>query len=433
MKTSLSTLLTNELLSELAQGNATFTAAFPGEPVGRQPVHTVYGGANLFTAETITKLGGLARRALEQYAPDAATLSQALALDIDDALYAKLVAKLEREPIEDFRIDFEDGYGARADAEEDGHAVAAGRALATGARSPFIGVRVKPLTDELKARSLRTLDLFFTAFAEAGGRAPMILVTLPKVQHAGQLEALVRALEAVEQATGLPAQSLKVEFMVELTQTLVGADGALQLPRLVRAAKGRCFAAHFGTYDYTASVGITANEQRMTHPSADFARHLMQVCLARTGVFLSDGATTVMPIGPHRGATLSATQQAENRAAVHAAWRRSHLDVLDSLQRGFWQGWDLHPAQVPIRYATLFHFFEQARASSAQRLKQFVGRAAQASLVGEQFDDAATGQGLLNFFLRGLACGAFTEAEVTADTGLTVEQLRTRNFATITR
>jgi citrate lyase beta subunit len=433
MKTSLSTTLVGELLSELGQGNATFAAAFPGEPLGRQPVHTVYGGANLFTGETITKLGGLARRALEQYAPDATALSEALGVAFDAALYAKVVAKLEREPIEDFRIDFEDGYGARGDDEEDGHAVAAGRALATGARSPFIGLRIKPLTDELKARALRTLDLFVTAFAEAGGELPMLLVTLPKVQHAGQLEALVRALEVLEERTALPARSLQLEFMVELTQTLVGADGALLLPRLVRAAKGRCFAAHFGTYDYTASCGVTANEQRMTHPAADFARHVMQVCLARTGVFLSDGATTVMPIGPHRGGALTAAQQVENRAAVHAAWRRSHLDVRDSLMRGFWQGWDLHPAQVPIRYATLFHFFEHARASSATRLKQFVARAAQATLVGEQFDDAATGQGLLNFFLRGLSCGAFTEAEVVAETGLTLEQLQTRNFAALTR
>jgi hypothetical protein len=203
------------------------------------------------------------------------------------------------------------------------------------------------------------------------------------------------------------------------------------LPRLRRATRDRGFAAHFGTYDYTASVGITANEQRMTHPAADFARHVMQVCLSRTGVFLSDGATTQMPIGPHRGAALTVEQTHENRATVHAAWLRSHHDVRDSLSRGFWQGWDLHPAQVPIRYATLFHFFEQARASSAARLRQFVARAAQATLVGEQFDDAATGQGLLNFFLRGLSCGAFTEAEVTAETALTLEQLQTRNFATI--
>ncbi len=427
MKTS----LPPTVMERLARDNATFARDFPGEPTGRQPVHTVYGGANLFTADTVGKLGALARKALAEYAPDAKTLSDVLGVRFHDALYAKLVAKLEREPIEDFRIDFEDGYGSRPDAEEDAHAEAAARALGDASvLPPFIGLRVKPLTEELKVRSLRTLEIFLSALAKTRA-PPLLLVTLPKVQHEGQLAVLVDAVEHLERAHGLSPNSVKVEFMVELSQTLIGADGTMLLPRLRRATKDRGFAAHFGTYDYTASVGITANEQRMTHPAADFARHVMQVCLARTGLFLSDGATTQLPIGPHRGASLTIEQTHENCAAVQAAWLRSHLDVRDSLMRGFWQGWDLHPAQVPIRHATLFHFFEQARASSAARLRQFVARAAQATLVGEQFDDAATGQGLLNFFLRGLSCGAFTEAEVTAETALTFQQLQTRNFATI--
>jgi hypothetical protein len=55
---------------------------------------------------------------------------------------------------------------------------------------------------------------------------------------------------------------------------------------------------------------------------------------------------------------------------------------------------------------------------------------AQATLVGDVFDDAATGQGLLNYFLRALNCGAITEEEVLA-TGLSVEEVRCRSFAKI--
>jgi hypothetical protein len=57
-------------------------------------------------------------------------------------------------------------------------------------------------------------------------------------------------------------------------------------------------------------------------------------------------------------------------------------------------------------------------------------KAAQATTAGSAFDDAATGQGLLNFFLRGMNCGAITEAEVLA-TGLTMEELRSKSFAAI--
>jgi hypothetical protein len=219
--------------------------------------------------------------------------------------------------------------------------------------------------------------------------------------------------------------------MVELTQSLIGPDGVAQLPRLVEGAEGRCVAAHFGTYDYTASCNVTSIDQRMTHPACDFARHVMQVCLARTGVFLSDGATNVMPIGPHRGKALTEAQVAENRNVVFGAWRQSASNIRDSLLRGFFQGWDLHPAQVPVRYATMYAYFLEALDGAATRLKTFVERAAQATLVGDVFDDAATGQGLLNFFVRAVNCGALTEAEATARTGLTFEELRGKSFVRI--
>jgi hypothetical protein len=169
----------------------------------------------------------------------------------------------------------------------------------------------------------------------------------------------------------------------------------------------------------------------MMHPACDFARHMMQVSLARTGVFLSDGATNVMPVPVHRGQELSLAQRDENRSSIHAAWRLEYRHIEDSLMRGFYQGWDLHPAQLPIRYAAVYAFFLHGLDAAADRLKNFVEKAAQATLLGDVFDDAATGQGLLNYFLRAINSGAVAEEEVRWRTGLDLEEVRLRSFAKI--
>src|ERR687894_2768470 len=138
-----------------------------------------------------------------------------------------------------------------------------------------------------------------------------------------------------------------------------------------------------------------------------------------------------MPVAPHhppRGAGLSADQQRENRDAVHRAWKLHFDDVQHSLMSAFYQGWDLHPAQLPTRYAAVYAFFLSARPAATARLRNFVEKAAQATLVGDVFDDAATGQGLLNFFARGLSAGALTLEEA-AETGLTPDELHGRSFA----
>ncbi|MFL6595047.1 MAG: DUF6986 family protein, partial [Chthoniobacterales bacterium] len=190
-------------------------------------------------------------------------------------------------------------------------------------------------------------------------------------------------------------------------------DGRLGLHSLVEAAEGRCRSVHFGVYDYTASCGITAAYQAMEHPICDFARQVMLVSLSGSGIHLSDGATNILPVG--------------ERDVVHAAWRRGFEDNMHSLRNGFFQGWDLHPAQLVTRYAAVYHFFLGSLTSASERLKAFVEKAALASLHGDVFDDAATGQGLVNFFLRGMACGAIMEEEALA-TGLTLEEIRSRSF-----
>ncbi len=433
MKTTLSPDALAQATRGLAEANEGFSERYPGESGTRQPVHSFYGGAHLFRADTAQKLGALALQALDQYAPDAATLARCLQIDISLAarIYAAVRDKLRREPVEDYRIDFEDGFGVRADAEEDGHAAQAAREVAAGTRAgslpPFIGIRIKPLTEELRARSLRTLDVFLTALLDdTGGKLPAnFVVTLPKIGIPEQAAALARVLEEFERAASLPSASLRFEIMIEITQAIP------QLRRLYEACAGRCTAAHFGTYDYTASCGITAAHQHMLHPACDFARSAMQVAFAGTGLRLSDGGTNVMPVPVHRGTQLTPAQQAENVAVVHRAWKLHFDHIQHSLANAFYQGWDLHPAQLPTRYAAVYAFYLEGLDAAAARLKNFVERAAQATLVGDIFDDAATGQGLLNFFLRAMNCGAIAGSEAERLTGLNREEFQSASFIKI--
>jgi citrate lyase beta subunit len=431
-------------LDALAAANGAFMRVYPGERPARQPVHTFYGGAHLFKAETTQRLGELALRSLTTYAPDPSALAAGVGLDATSALspadltavYERVRAKLAREPVEDFRIDFEDGFGARPDAEEDATAEAAAREVARGMSAgllpPFIGIRIKSFGEEWKSRGARTLGIFVDALlAATGGRLPdNFVVTLPKITVAEQARTLVRLLEILERRHGLAAGTLRLEIMIEVTQALLAADGRSPLPGFLAACEGRCTAAHFGTYDFTASCNITAAYQTMAHPMCDLAKGLMVLAYAGTGIFLSDGATNVMPVGPHKGQALSPAEHDENRAAVHAAWQLGHRHIRRSLEGGLYQGWDLHPAQLPVRYATCFAFFREGFAPAAERLRNFVDKAAQATLVGDVFDDAATGQGLLNFFLRALNCGAIDLDEI-ARTGLTRAEVELRSFAKI--
>jgi citrate lyase beta subunit len=409
---------------------------FPGEGPERQPVHTVYGGAHLFAANTAQKLGEMAVAALDRWASAPDDLASVLGLpgDLAGRVHGLVTAKLAREPVEDFRIDFEDGYGHRPDDEEDGHARSAAGELAAGMKAgalpPFTGIRIKSLSAELHRRALRTLDLFVTAAVEEGGALPPgFTVTLPKIQDQEQVVVLCEALEELE--AGLGIDRIPIELMVETPQTIIDRDGTAGVRKFVDAAGGRVRGAHFGTYDYTASLTITAAYQTMTHPACDFARHALQVSLAGTGVWISDGATNVMPVPPHRGEELTAEQIEENRATVHEAMRLHYDHIRHSLTHAYYQGWDLHPAQFPTRYSAVYAFFLEGLDQAGARLSNFVESAAKATLVGEVFDDAATGQGLLNYFLRAINCGAIDEDEATARTGLSLEEIQTRSFLAI--
>ncbi|MBT6176506.1 MAG: phosphoenolpyruvate kinase [Deltaproteobacteria bacterium] len=464
---------TSSALADLSRANKIFMRRFPGDSPHRQPVHSVYGGAQLYKAETTSKLGELAMRAFKKDAPDAFTFAKALELQGHEALdttaqelkefektyaqapdalrescfgawlaqtvYERVENKIKQEAVEDYRIDFEDGYGTRSDDEEDAEALRTAselaRAMAENTAPPFIGIRIKTLTEELTHRAVRTLDIFVSTLIEAtGGKLPEnFVVTLPKVTIPEQVTALVRMFEVLEHRLGLSDGSLKLELMVEVTQSLFNSTGRAHLPVLFNAAEGRCVAAHFGTYDYTASCSITAAYQTMDHAACDFARSMMINAYGGTGIFLSDGATNVMPVGPHKaakGSELNAEEQAANRTVVHQAWKLAFEHTRHSLENGIYQGWDLHPGQLPVRYAACYSFFLEGFNAAAERLSNFVSKAAQATLVGDVFDDAATGQGLLNYFLRALNCGAVSLDEL-AVTGLTQEEIQMRSFGRI--
>ncbi|MEO6523654.1 MAG: phosphoenolpyruvate kinase [Mucilaginibacter sp.] len=466
MKLSISESDKTALLNTLGTANIEFQKKYPGDKPDRQAVHTVYGGANLFKSDTTVKMGEIALKNLQTYAPNFVTLANVLKLDgyehlphleadiekltkkldamteakrkeesewLAYSVYNKIVKKLQTEAVEDFRIDFEDGFGNRPDAEEDATAVNAANELALGMQngtiSPFIGIRIKPFTEDLKARGVRTLDIFLTTlFEKTKGKLPEnFVVMLPKVTIPEQVVTLVNLFEIIEKANNLPAGYLKMETMVEATQIVMDDEGRNPLFRIIKASQGRCIAAHFGTYDYTASCGITAKYQTMSHSVCDFAHHMTKVALGGTGIFLSDGATNVMPIGPHRGDSLTFEQLKENRDSVHNAWRTGYTHTMHSLINGMYQGWDLNPAQLPMRYAATYNFFLSSYSDAVFRLKTFVERAAISTLTGDIFDDAATGQGLLNFFLKAMNCGAITEEEALA-TGLTLDEIRSRSF-----
>lgn len=440
MKLSIPVKSSEEVMAKLKATNVAFSKIYPGDSPARQPVHTVYGGANLFKSDTVGKMGIVALSHFKSYAPDHKALAGVLgwpeSWKLASDVYNKIVKKLEREAIEDFRIDFEDGFGNRPDAEEDATAEFAANEVAKGMKEstlpPFIGIRIKPFSEELKNRSLRTLDIFVTTLVAAtGGKLPAnFVVTLPKVQLPEQVAALIRFFELIEANTGLLSGSLKMEFMVETTQAIMGSNGINPLRAMVAAADGRCTGAHFGTYDYTASCNITANYQKMDHPVCDFALHTMKVALGGTGVWLSDGATNVMPVGPHRGKDLSEILMKENTKVVHRAWKMAYDHNRHSLWNGLYQGWDLHPGQLCVRYAAVYSFFLESYGAAALRLRNFMEKAGQATLSGDVFDDAATGQGLLNFFLMAMNCGAIAETDLLA-TSLTMEEIKTRSFVKI--
>jgi citrate lyase beta subunit len=379
----------DELDQRLAPLDDELRRRYPGEPFTRQPVHTVYVPADRFGPGLAASYGRAALAAVAQHGPP----------EFPDDVLTRVQSKLEREPVEDLRIDFEDGYGVRDDDEEDAAARAAAAVVgAAGADAdhtipPFVGLRCKSLEAATRRRAIRTLDVFL---GDLGLLPSGFVVTLPKVSAAAQVAAMAVLCGRLERSHGLADGALRFEIQIETPPAVLGADGVATVARMIHAAAGRCLGLHYGTYDYSAAIGVAAQYQSLDHPAADHAKAVMQVAAAGTGVRLSDGSTNILPVG--------------STDSVRAAWRlHAHL-VRRSLERGLYQGWDLHPAQLPTRFGATYAFFREAAGTAVDRLLNYLQRRSVGIL-----DEPATARALARFLLRGLDCGALDEAEVGFD------------------
>ena len=393
--------------AQLADTDRLLEQNYPGDDGSRQPVHTVYIPADRFTPSSAADWGAQASASSDAHG-GLERLGQLLGQDPDlaSAVAARVDAKLRSEPVEDLRLDFEDGFGDRGDDAEDAAAVAAASAVAAavaaGSAPPFIGIRFKCFEAPTRARGLRTLDLFVSGLAAAGELPDGLVLTLPKVTTVAQVKAMDYAVKRLEEVHSLPAGRLRFEVQVETPQLILGPEGTSPVAQLPHAVPGRISGLHYGTYDYSASLQISAEHQSMEHPVADFAKEVMQLAVAGTGIRLSDGSTNIIPVGDN----------------VENAWQLHGRLVRRSLERGYYQGWDLHPAQLPSRFAATYAFYRQGLPAAAARLRNYVERT-----EGGVMDEPATARALAAFVLRGVQCGAVGADEVQALAGVGLPQL----------
>ena len=400
--------LAASLDEHLRAADEQLAADYPGEPTGRGPVHTVYVPGDLFTGHTVAQWGGQALDLLDRFAPDAATLAAAVGVDVAEVepIYQRLRAKLTAQPIEDLRVDFEDGYGRRDDAIEDDHLAAAVdglRAILDADNRPtWWGIRFKCFEAPTRARGVRTLGMFVGAMADRAHDG--LTLTLPKVTSVEQVEAMRIACEKIEEAGGLDRGTVTFEIQVETAQAIMAASGVAPLAPMIRAGKGRVSSLHYGTFDYSAGLGIAAAYQALDHPVADHAKNVMQVSAAQTGVRMSDGSTNVIAFG--------------DAEQAHATWKLHYGLVERSLVRGIYQGWDMHPGHLPTRYLANYLFFRRAMPDACKRLAAYLSKTG-----GDVMDEPATARMLAMALLRGVHCGAIDETEVLDTSGLSLDQL----------
>jgi citrate lyase beta subunit len=348
---------------------------------GRQPVHTAYVPADQVTAGVAATWGAAALELVDRHGdPDV--------LGVDEPTYRRLLTKLEHEPVEDLRVDFEDGYRAESEGSEDATARQVAPLLTElGAR--HYGVRIRSLEAGTRPRAVRTLELLL-----GSGAAPVhdsFVITLPKVTSPDQVTALHEICDALQGAYGLAP--LQYEIQVETPEAVA------RIASIVAATDHRCTGLHYGTYDYSAALGVAAMHQALDHPVADHAKDVMQVVAAVAGLRVVDGSTNIVPAGT--------TEQ------VRAAWDLHRRLVARSLRRGIYQGWDMHPGHLVSRYAAVLSFYRTGFAESVRRLRDYLQRRS-----GSVLDEPATARALAAYLVRGLDCGALDEDEVVDAAGV---------------
>ncbi|MDX6228309.1 MAG: hypothetical protein QOI76_1699 [Frankiales bacterium] len=335
-----------ELLAPLAAVDARLAATRPGH-TPRQPAHTCYVPADRLRPHETREWGEEALALLVRRAPDSAVLAGILGIELPEHTYDDVVRILHARPVADLRVDLEDGYGVRSDDVEDAEVA---RCLSVLAEDPPVsyGVRVKSLERKTAERSLRTVDLWLTGLRDAG--LPPGIVTLPKVSAPEQVTVAVDALTRIE--TALDSEPTALELQVETAEGVLDSAGRTTVPLLIAAGRGRVTGLHFGTYDFTAGLGVSPQDQRIDAPIADAAKDLLQLAAAGTGVAVSDGSSNILPIGDQ----------------VAHAWRTHARLVERALARGLWQGWDLHPGQLVSRWAATSAFLRSRLPEVTARL-----------------------------------------------------------------
>ncbi|MFE3189959.1 DUF6986 family protein [Nocardia sp. NPDC059240] len=375
----------NGIESRLQAVDSELLRHYPGDRPG-QPIHTAYVSGADASVDTPREWGSAALELAESQRD----LLVALA---GEDVVARTLETLRERPIQDLRFDFEDGYGTRDDETEDAAALNAGAVLkALPAEVRSRGIRTKGLTTLEWARAIRTLEKVLEG---AGGVPEGFVFTVPKIRHVEQADLTVQVCEAIEQAHGLPAGALKFELQIESPQAIIAADGSSPVSQLIQRSAGRATGLHYGTYDYSAALGIAPKFQSLEHPVADHAKAVMQAAAATTGVWVCDGSTQVLPIGTDE----------EVRAAVSRHFRL----VTRSLERGYYQGWDMGAGHLVTRWLATFAFFREGLGVAAPRIGRYLDRQG-----GAVMDEPATAQALATVVLRGLECGAFDPADVTA-------------------
>ena len=405
---------TEELIAELdrvlADADRELTDRYPGDRVERTPVHTVYVPADRYDAGTPRAWGREALDLLDRFAPTADALADATGLATERVadVYDRVRAKVASEPIEDLRVDFEDGYGRRADGVEDADLARTLAAYdgqrADGTLPAWWGIRFKAFEGPTRERGVRTLARFLERTCTDGEVPVGLTLTLPKVTSVDQVRAMALALDRIEATLGLPDHVLGFEIQIETAQAILAADGTAAVAAMVHASDRRASSLVYGTFDYSAGLGIAAPYQAPDHPAADHAKAVMQVAAAQTGVTVSDGATNVVDF--------SATETAGATWALHTGL------VLRSLRNGIYQGWDMCPGHLVSRYLGTYLFFREALHPAAARLAAYLAR-----VEGAVMDEPATARMLASALLRGVRCGAVDAAEVQELAGVSVEEL----------
>ncbi|GAB7007424.1 aldolase/citrate lyase family protein [Nocardioides sp. AN3] len=358
----------------------------------RQPVHTVYVPADQVAPGLPAAWGRAALELADQHLPDDRALAAVLGRGSDTlaGLLTKVRDKLAREPVEDLRIDLEDGYGHRSDIEEDAHVRAAAAMLADdlhrGSAPARHGIRFKCLDSETRERGLRSVALFVAELSSRGAVTPGLVLTLPKVTSVCEVQAMVQICEHLERRHALAAGSLRFELQIELPEAIVDDDGRHPAGAMARAGDGRVVGLHYGTYDYSAACGVAGPFQAADHPVADYAKAVLLAGVAGTGVDVVDGSTNRLPVG--------------RPDQVRRGWAEHARLVRRALEGGIYQGWDLHPGQLVTRFAATFAFYLAAVDPVIDRLS---------GVGGDHIDEPATRAAMRDFIDRAIDCGAVDE------------------------